>query len=476
MEVHSLKKIISLIIAVVFLMMSLAACSKNDSGSTDNTDSPSSNPSNYLENRDFEGYTFTFLGSNVENGISYDDPDEDYSSIHDQAVIQLNSEIMERFNIKIEDLILDRPSISEFVLTDSMSPTSSYDMGKPHGVENLSDIITQDVAFDIKALPTVDLSQPWYNQQANNEYSVMGKQYLAAAMFPGLPTSPPLLFNINMIDQANLDLPYDMILNGTWTIEEMFKYMSAGYSADSNGDGTQDFNDKYAFVGLTQSIAYFYQGFGGVTTSRDNNGAVTPILSNDTVEALYSKCMELLDHSGTYIGNLGNDDPASGHRMFYEGRGMFCYYITVALSWTDIESFDYGLGILPKYNLSQEKYCCPAGGSFVMFPVNLDDEEITGYLFEAFNEAAYRTTYPAVIQESVDFQWLRDEESIEVQKLVDQSLTFDILKNCDPTGGGMASCAFILQCLQSEIPPSILSQGYEDVYEQMFHDFFYSKK
>jgi hypothetical protein len=192
---------------------------------------------------------------------------------------------------------------------------------------------------------------------------------------------------------------------------------------------------------------------------------------------MYDKVTEFYNHKANWTNNnLTAGDHTSSHRVFYDGRAMFCYWVTGTLSHEEIDTFKKGLGILPKYNLDQENYCCPVAGGTLLFPANLEDPYTTGYIYESICEASWRIVYPASIQEARDFETLTDEESILVKKLVDQSLTYDILKDCDPTGGALGSCGFIWDCIQNQVPPSVLAQSYEDAYNLLFDEFFAAVK
>ena len=467
-----MKRFLVSLLVLTMLVLCFASCADTGNGSGNGI--KDNEEGQYLENKDFEGYTFRFLGGAMDGGILYDEDEMDSSSLMDQAIIERDSEIIERFNISFDQNLLQENYIASFVLTDAINTESSYDFARLHGTESAAEIIAQKAAADIKKLPTIDLTQPWYQSQANDEYTIMGRQYLVAGMYPNINGTSPLVFNKSMVSEINMPMPYDLILSGNWTIEEMLKYTSAAYAGDFNGDGNLDHLDRYGYSGHSRSIPYFYQGMGGLTTARDKNGAIVPVLSDDKTDMIYDRIKEFWDSKANWINDDNSEGvPHGGHNVFRAGKSLFCYYVTVVTKYYDIESFEYGLAILPKYDLDQTRYYCPGGGSICLFPANLEDESITGYLYEALNEASYRITYPANIQEAVDFEMLTDKESIEVQKLIDQSLTFDILKNFDPTGGGLSSCAFFYECLSTDVPPSVLSQMYKEPYELLFEEFFY---
>ena len=105
------------------------------------------------------------------------------------------------------------------------------------------------------------------------------------------------------------------------------------------------------------------------------------------------------------------------------------------------------------------------------FPKNSEDFVRLGTIYEALGEASYRITYPASLQEAKDLKLLIDDESVAVQKIVDQSLRFDILNNFDPVGV-LSNNGFMWMCFKEEERPSILALSWKDGWEAEFEGFF----
>lgn len=472
------------------LIGGLIGSDKNDNDDNDNNNGTNGNNGNngnngsngggitdestYLPNVDFEGYNFRVLHADGTGYFSaIDDEDADTTSILHQAEVERDSEISDRFNIMIKDVWSDSYQITDFVIKDALNVSSSYDIGYLNRIENACDILSMNLAQDVKSMPMLDLTKEWYVQQANEEFSVFGKQFFVSGAYPEKPSSPQFLFNKDFIREKNMDLPYDLILSGKWTIDRLMQYTTVGYSNFNEYDNTIDGLDKFGYAGHDRSICYFYQGIGGKTTARTIDGSVVPILGSGNADTLYETVTEFFNHKANWTNtSLNAGDPTSSHRVFYDGRAMFCYWITATLNSCDIESFEYGLGILPMYSTYQGRYYCPASSGITLFPLNLEDPYTTGYLYESLCEASQRIVYPAALREDVAFGMFTDEESVEVQKLVDRSLSYDILDYCDPSEGYLSSYGFIWDCAQNKVKPSILAMSYEDAYNLLFDEFF----
>ena len=473
-----MKKYLTVILALCMVLLCFVSCGNGNTNSGDVSDS-GSNPNNeeekYLDDQDFGGYAFTFLGTSKDPGVIVQESDIDKTSILDRAKIERDEEIKKRFNIVFEEKILSiEEHIASYVRSDSLKPTPSFDFGRVSGREDVSEFLLSHSVADVRDIPVMDLDKPWYIQQANEEYTIMDRQFFVSGMYPELVKSRPLLFNKTMLNDLNMDLPYSIILDGKWTFEEFKEYMSVGYSNLNETNNDVDALDRFGYAGHEHSITYFYQGLGGLSTVKAANGAVIPVIGDGDSDTLYTMLKEFMDSDAAWMNSSYFDvnDSSSSHSPFYNGRAMFCSWTAVISDYTDIDSFEYGLAIYPKLDTNQTQYYSPVqSANLYFFPKNSEDFVKLGTIYEALSEASYRITYPASLQEARERKLLVDDESVAVQKLVDQSLRFDILNNFDPVGG-LSNNGFIWMCLQEEHLPSILALSWKDGWEITFESFF----
>ena len=75
-----------------------------------------------------------------------------------------------------------------------------------------------------------------------------------------------LIFNKNLMDELELEYPYQAVLDGTWTHDMFVEYIQKA-TKDLNGDGQMDIeNDRYGFNGWEyEQIPALYVGYGGET-------------------------------------------------------------------------------------------------------------------------------------------------------------------------------------------------------------------
>lgn len=83
----------------------------------------------------------------------------------------------------------------------------------------------------------------------HNNLSFYGKQYITSGPISLDYYYAPcvIAFNQRLIDEHQIENPYDMVLDGKWTIDK-FGEITKGVSQDLNGDGKMDKDDLYAFA------------------------------------------------------------------------------------------------------------------------------------------------------------------------------------------------------------------------------------
>ena len=131
-----MKKIISLILASVLLLICLVSCNgdENTGAETTSGNTPEENESSTahtIEDRDFDGYIFRVLSAKSHGNITYDEDEMNMDSTYDKAVVERDSEAKDRFNISFADVKSSHDvSVVDYVLVDIINPIASYDVGR----------------------------------------------------------------------------------------------------------------------------------------------------------------------------------------------------------------------------------------------------------------------------------------------------------------------------------------------------------
>ena len=165
-----MKKLLSTLLLLAMLLTALAACGSSDgnndsttpadggaqttAGDGSGTDETTSGVETYdIPVKDLEGYAFTALCHSANRGIGFREEDYDENSIMDRAVKQRDAEIADKYNIVYDNIFLETPSINGEVIKTAMQSEAAWDWGYIHGNEHVSNVITQNAAYDVKEMP-----------------------------------------------------------------------------------------------------------------------------------------------------------------------------------------------------------------------------------------------------------------------------------------------------------------------------------
>lgn len=442
----------------VLLCVFIAACGGKDgntpagsgtpaSPADPETESPSPYGDSLPDDLDYEGYVFTvltFKGGNTGEWAQYIDIDTQNGDILNDAAFNRNIQVEDRLNVQIK--------VTESGNTDNcsaqfgktvLSGDSSFDIGTFFGPENISSLVLENMVYNWLDMPYVDLEADYYARQANTEYNILGKQLFAVSDITYCTQAFSLfLFNKDLLDDYGLENPCRHVYDGTWTYGTMLGYIKGTYS-DLNGNSKKDYGDMFGFSDHPYMPSYFYFGFGGVTTVRDESGRITPVLFDEKVVSIVETLVGFVTDDNVFLNE------SKGVQNFIDGNSLFVYYGSNKGVLRDIEGFDFGLLIEPKYDETQNEYIVPAYGGLTGIPVTANDTGRTGSVVEALASSSHRFLRDAFAEVYVQQKILRDEDSQKIYKLCSEHTMFDILKNCDPSGS-LSSCAYIYAMLNSK--------------------------
>ena len=258
------QRIFAMLLALLCAMTVIIGCSTGTSSgnSTDTTDngsatidgSDTSTGDNgkvvYTDNlpeRDFEGHTFYVLtgvhGAATTHSFYYEDSPDTLEA----AYYRRNAYVGDRFNV-------------DFYEDDSGScqQTQTLNANVQAGDESVDLYMLWDryafsaalegLVYEVTDLTYVNLDQPYWAQAINEELTFMNKQFFAVGdENPVLMTGCGVLFvNRGMLDDLQLDSPFDLVRNGEWTFDTLFSM--AKTASKSNGDQVWDDNDTWGIV------------------------------------------------------------------------------------------------------------------------------------------------------------------------------------------------------------------------------------
>ena len=91
-----------------------------------------------------------------------------------------------------------------------MTGDDTYQLFLTHCITGLSAMITENLLYDFNNFEYTNLEAEWWNQQAFEALEVNGHNFYAVSDYM-LSDPNCVLFNKDMIEELNLENPYDLV-------------------------------------------------------------------------------------------------------------------------------------------------------------------------------------------------------------------------------------------------------------------------
>ncbi len=392
-----------------------------------------------LPEKDYEGYTFTIYskGSDHPHWVAKDvyAAEETGDPIVD-AVFQRNLMIEEKYNVKIAEETSNQwiPNITNSVNAGD----DVYDLIELHLFGVINTLAQNGLLLDLNTIPYMDLSKPWYDQNANASLSIGGKLYATTGDISIMDNDATwvVLFNKELANDYSIGDMYELVNSGKWTLDELIRLCGVA-SMDLDGDGDMDEYDQWGIQNEPYNAIGFCMAAGERLIDKDADDLPFISIGSEQFVTIYQKSVEFLTNKeicmnyADYVNKYPGADPWTKcmDPAFSEGRVLF--NVTGLNRVTMFRAMDDNFGILPipKYEESAENYICPVHMwccNSISVLKSASDPERTGIIVEAMSaDSMYRLT-PAYYDVSLKTKFSRDNESAEMLDLIFASRAYDL--------------------------------------------------
>ncbi|MCL2158654.1 MAG: extracellular solute-binding protein [Oscillospiraceae bacterium] len=388
------------------------------------------------EDRDYDGYEFTILCNSLET-IHWGSRDiyvegENGETIND-AVYYRNRAIEEKFNIKIKAAFSTNTQLSD-ARKSINAADGAYDALTIPLQSNTATLVLEGLLLDLKNVPYIDLEKPWWDQKANEQLSIGNKLMTTISDLLVIDKDALFifLFNKDVIQEHDLENPYQLVRDGNWTIDKMWD-MAKVVTKDVNGDGTMDDSDCYGFISQTHTMHGNVVGSGHFVIVKDKNDMPVLNITDPMIQESYAKWINIYnDRHNTIVAQDWLSKYADiwdqQLQMLAEKRGLYLY--TGMNRVTLLRETECNFGILPnpKYDEMQSEYYNAVHAwctTSVSIPVTSEPER-TGIILEALTAESYYTLRPAYYETSLKTKLMRDDESGEMLDLIFANRCYDL--------------------------------------------------
>ena len=433
-----MKKLL-LFLSCILLLAALCACGNDaDPASTDaSTDATTETTEATTEEidytpqpTDYGKHTFTVLSA---GNVAFDDFSqlEPSEVVLDHALYERKKKVESDFNIEIVTDVQKARSVGDgpgyrLIAQDALSGSTNYDAALIAGYD-VAVLAREDMLYDLNSLPGLNLSRPYWDQNANRDLSINGVMFFTTGEITVSDNNAlfTLLFNKKLVDDYQLESPYDYVKEDNWTLET-FASLVKGVSDDLNGDGVRDENDRYGLLVWDDAIMAIIDGAGEKCATVNENGEIELTLYSDRTASILDRYFDIIYDDTTAICYQRKLKSASG--IWNNNQGLFWMSTLGNVPKLRTMEADFGIVPYPKADKEQDTYhqtISPYNSQFYCVPKLSENPERTGRILDALAYYGGEIVTPAYYEKTIVGQSARDEESVEMLDIILSSMTFD---------------------------------------------------
>ena len=310
-----MKKAISILLLCAMLA-SLAACGNGTTPETeDNTpvaesdtvaDTVETELKPDLPTRDLAGYEYRILST--EDTCKFIYAAESTGEVVNDAVYNSNAAVGEQFNLKFTTIPITSNSDTKIIQSYILAGEDAYDVAQLHDCTSGS-MSLNGWFHNIYDVPYIDTTKPWWPQFTVDSLTLNGKMYVISnyTTYRAMHETRVTFFNRDMIEDLAMESPYDLVKEGTWTIDKIAS-MTKDVYVDVNGDGKQDKGDTMGFT-FTNAPYCWLESFGVETYEKVAPDSAEMVLNANSEQVVnlvleHESCEEIAGDGGHDVGLL----------------------------------------------------------------------------------------------------------------------------------------------------------------------------
>ena len=463
-QMKLIARLLALLMACLMLATVVVACdqSSTQNGGTTGGGNSGLKDDNYDVNGrlkddlpdtlNYQGEEVTILHwSNPENP-EFEQAEITGDNVRD-AIYDRNMTVEDRLNV---DLVFvgipghggDRATFIKHVDSVYSANTQDYDLVSVYA-RTSGTLAVQGYYLNLSTIENsyMDLEKPWWPQQLVETVSFGNGDYYFCSgdMSTNVLYMMHMMYiNKDMFSQLQIDVPYQAVRDGQWTIDKLIEVTSEVYR-DLDNDNTTSKFDRYGFGAVHWVLDSFFAGSN--LRYVDESDADLLVLSPDFTSKKAVKLVNKLgqwaitDSVWVYNSAITNDSvelQGDHMKVFDEGRMLvIMQHSQYAGKHLLNADFEYGLLPVPKYEEKQVNYYTGMGNPWSLYAIfrGFDDrgekqETLTmlSAVLECWASEGYRLTTPEIFEVNMQLKYSAGQDETDMFEYIRSGITFDIGK------------------------------------------------
>lgn len=389
----------------------------------------------------YDGFEFNMLTRGHAIAVNEMGVDEINGEAVNDAIYNRNAKVGERFDVNIVREYRDTgdhgPGDVQTLVT---AGDTHFDLvvGSCYGIMPST---TNNIYYDLNTLENLDLSSPAWSQGIRETATIAGKTFAATGSIAltYFQRNYAIFFNKNLSESHGIMASdvYNTVLEGKWTLDEMFTLTKDIY-VDENGNGVTDDQDTYGIgVWLNCMNDGWWSACDIPMIKHDENDLLYLDLDIDKLSVVNNKLKDYIWNNNG-VCEMSEDtiysteipvDNINDVNIFYEDQMCFT---TMRIEFTErgkmrnMES-DYGVLPYPKYDEAQETYYgfIHDAVSMVLVPGSAPDPQLSGLIMQALAVESHNSVMPVYYEVVLTNKYIRDRESVEMLNIIYRNTKFD---------------------------------------------------
>ncbi len=350
---------------------------------------------------------------------------ETTDAVISEAVAKRNRNIEEKYGVKIKARAVDDVMIALTAELQAQDPNNA-DAAMPF-LGACTALAQSGQLYNLRDFEPdgyIDLSMPWWDQNANESISIVDKIYFSISDMSIMQKINAfcIMFNKDLLNTKHPELDlYEEVRNKTWTIDKMLE-LSREFTYESDGVDGMSPDDNWGFISARNDALWFYLSSGARFVTKDSEDK--PILSLGVDERsinIAQDVLAMLEQKNTWCilaEDISTDRWNKVVKMLGENKALFRCTAFSAVKKVRAYDANFGLIPFPLLDEAQDDYYTPCSGAYgIVIPLSAPEPEYSAFMLDVIsaaskgeNDAGLTRAYTEVVLKGKDL----DEESGEM--------------------------------------------------------------
>ena len=302
------------------------------------------------------------------------------------------------------------------------------------GGYDVSNLAQQNYLYDLNSLEYIDTSNPWWDQNANDDLTINGMLFFTNGSLTAACSESTYVMYVNEEIASSclggVDL-YQLVRDGKWTVDKLREYARM-YTEDDNGDDIMNGEDKYGLYVWDDALVGMLEAAGTKVATVGDDNKISLTLYNDNSVAMFNKYMDIAcDNKYALQYQRTELKPSEGVvEAFKSGKALF--WQTSNVNRKHFRDMEVDCGILPYPKLSEDQAryystIAPYNSQFICVPIYIDgQEDCISQITEALAYQGKQITWPAYYDDTLRGAFARDEGTYDMLNIIYGSYSYDL--------------------------------------------------